>query len=89
MADAHELIEAIGRNVTQYRQGIFCPDEMWLQVADRLTTRNVATILDGLPVELQDVLRRAYAERSWSLRSDARDHEVCLEVERWCARCDP
>lgn len=70
-------------------QGIICPAEMWHQVADRLTTRNVATVLDGLPVDLQHVLRRAYAERPWSLRSDARDNEVRLEVERWCGRCDP
>jgi hypothetical protein len=89
MADAHELIEPVGRTVTQYRHGIFCPAEMWLQVAGRLTTRNVATILDGLPVDLQVVLRGAYAERPWSLRSGARDHEVRLEVARWCARCDP
>ena len=89
MAEVHDRIEAIRRSATLYDQGIFCPAELWNRITDRLTVNSAATILNGLPTNLQDVLRRAYHDRPWSLRPDECDNDLRQEIERWCKRDEP
>jgi hypothetical protein len=83
MSEGSAPIENVHHAATLYHRGIICPAEMWNRITDPLTTQTAVTILDGLPVNLQDTLRRAYAERPWSLRTGELDNDVRREVERW------
>ena len=89
MAQVHDPIEAIRRSATLDDRGIFCPAELWNQITDRLMVNSAATILNGLPTNLQDVLRRAYHDRPWSLRPHGCDNDLRQEVEHWCKREEP
>jgi hypothetical protein len=62
-------IRGITRSAIHYSRGLFCPAELWWQVLERLTAEGARTVLEGLPGEAQEVLRRAYRERPWSLQS--------------------
>jgi hypothetical protein len=81
-----DVIRGLARSAANYRRGLFCPAELWAQVADLLAGHVAARLLGELPPELQDVLRGAYRDRPWSLRSGAGEDEVARDVERWCGR---
>jgi hypothetical protein len=74
----------IGRVATLYYRGIICPAEMWNQITDRVTTRDAVTILDEMPLDIQEILRSAYRDRPLSLCLDTHDDDARREIERWC-----
>ncbi len=79
MPDAHLL-----RMVQLYRDGIICPGELWNQMAEPLSGRNVACLLNDLPTDLKTVLRAAYWDRFvFSETKDTGNHEYQQFVE-WC-----
>jgi hypothetical protein len=81
-------LSGLARGAINYRRGIFCPAELWCQVADRLASRNAGTLLSALPPDLQGVLRECYRERALSLQYLARDDALFQEIERWCRQAD-
>jgi hypothetical protein len=87
--DEDGAIRKVSRSATSYRNGIFCPAELWNQVADCLELSAVQCVLSRLPADLQRVLREAYVERPWSLPSEVGDAEVRAEIERWCRGTPP
>jgi hypothetical protein len=74
------------RLAEMYRDGIFCPGELWNQMADTLQDQDVAGLLDELPIALQEVLRECYRDRfAISENQSIGDHEY-QEFKKWCLR---
>lgn len=84
----NDAIRDITRSATDYSRGIFCPAELWLQVLGLLTAEDARAVLDSLPHGAQEVLRGAYRERPWSLRSGSGYDEARRVVEDWCREAD-
>ena len=87
MLDA-DVITGLVRSVTNYRRGIFCPAELWHQLAGRLAGRDARALLSALPADLQGMLRGCYRERALSLQTLASDDSLFQEIERWCRQAD-
>jgi hypothetical protein len=83
-----DVISELARSATNYRRGLFCPAELWDQLALRLEGRDTPRLLASLPVDLQEVLRDCYRERALSLQSKALDDEVYRGIEHWCRHID-
>lgn len=84
-----EKTALLARSARLYRQGIFCPAELWWRVTTVLVGSDDTQVLDSLPPDLREVLREAFRERPWSLRSEWCDDEVRLRVEVWCLQVEP
>ena len=87
MSDLDALSD-LARSMTNYRRGIFCPAELWSQLAHHLTGRDVPELLSALPADLQEILRGCYRERPLTLQAMSRDDELFGEIERWCQKAD-
>ena len=83
-----ETAALIRRVAVFYERSIICPAEVWIVVADLLTTDTAAGVLGRLPADVRAMLRRVYHGRPWSLRNDQVDSEVRREIESWCLRPD-
>ncbi len=79
-----EVITGLARSARNYRHGLFCPAELWNQLALRLAGLDTAQSLAALPTDLQEVLRNCYRERPLSLQIRAIDDELYRSIERWC-----
>jgi hypothetical protein len=89
LLDDAEIIRRVSRTAANYRNGIFCPAELWNQVADSVAASTAKVVLHRLPADLQRVLREAYGERPSSLRGEVSESEVRVEIERWCKEVGP
>ena len=83
-----DLITGLIRIATNYRRGVFCPAELWVQVVHCIADHDAESSLVRLPRESQEILRDAYRERPRALRSESVDDGVRQVVERWCLRPD-
>lgn len=84
MSALDEASQVVSRAVDFYERGIISLALLWNQLVDVLNLRDFRPVLDSLPTAQQVTLRKAYAERPLSLRSEGRDDAVRQEIERWC-----
>ena len=86
MAESHDPKKIIGRVAALCHRKIICQAEMWNQIVAQVTMQDAVTILDEMPLDVQEIIRSVYRERPFSLSPDAQDHDydACREIERWC-----
>jgi hypothetical protein len=89
--------EQVIQVIWDFRRGVFCPSEMWMQVAEILTGTSGAAILDSLPRHTKERLCAvwlAYPPAAYIARPSAEPGEMafqatCAEVVRWCEANSP
>jgi hypothetical protein len=70
------------------RRGIVCHGEMWGRLFDHLPVTGMGEFLDSLPLDVQAILREAFAVQPESfegvIRLSAVQPAVQAAVEDWC-----